>query len=84
MEIEREVADFVEEQRTPIGLQKQPFTLCARVGKGAPDMPEQLALQERRGQGRAVDRDKRAVRAPAASPSSARRASGEVRAWSRG
>ncbi|HEX3474840.1 MAG TPA: hypothetical protein VHT91_07345 [Kofleriaceae bacterium] len=40
-------------------LQEQPLARRARIGERALDVPEQLALQQRLGEGRAIDRDKR-------------------------
>ena len=55
------LADLVEEERSPFGLLEPPFLLPVGAGEGAPLVAEELALQQRLGQGRAVDRDQRPV-----------------------
>ncbi len=40
------LADLVEEQGSAIGVLEAPDPLLAGIGKGAPLMPEELALQE--------------------------------------
>src|ERR1041384_2441176 len=57
---ERHLADLVEAQRATAGLQEQSLARSACVGKRALDVSEQLALEQRLGDRRAVDRDERA------------------------
>ena len=54
---EREVADLVEEERAAVGLDEESGAGAARVGEGAAGVAEELALEQRLGHGRAVDRD---------------------------
>ena len=57
----RDLAYFVQEQRPPVsGLEKPPLRLD-RAGERPPHVPEQLALHQRFGYRRAVDRDERGV-----------------------
>ena len=51
LSLHRHVADFVEKQRAAVGLLKQARLVDAGVGEGALAVPEQLALDERLGQG---------------------------------
>jgi hypothetical protein len=62
----RQLADLVEEQRAAGGLLEEPGAIRARVGEGAFSVAEELALQERLGDGAAVDRHERAVPATSA------------------
>ena len=61
----RQLGDLVEEHRAAVRLDEQPGPIAARVGKRAPLVAEQLALQQRVGNGRAVDRDERTLAARA-------------------
>src|SRR5258706_5332756 len=58
---ERQLADLVEEQRAAVRLAEQPALRLVRAGECAAAVAEQLALDERRLQRRAVDRDQRAA-----------------------
>ena len=53
------LADLVEEQRSPMSGLKLPRLPFSGAGKGALLVPEQLALEERFGERRAVEADKR-------------------------
>ena len=53
------LADLVEEQRAPMSGLELPRLPFGGAGKGALLVPEQLALEERFGQRRAVEADKR-------------------------
>ena len=59
------VSDLVEEQRSPMGLHEQPGMGRPGVGEGPLHVAEQLALQQRLRQRRAVDGDHRGVLAAA-------------------
>ena len=56
---QRHLADLVEKQRPALGLREEPLAVVAGVGEGPLDVPEQLALQQRVGQGRDVHGDER-------------------------
>ncbi len=51
----RHLADLVEKQSAAVRLAKQPRPIRRRAGEGAFDVPEELALEQRFGQGRAID-----------------------------
>ena len=59
MQRQRNLADLVQEQRAPVGQLEQPALLRPRVGEGAFLIAEQLALQQRLRDGRAIDGDER-------------------------
>ena len=61
MEARRDIPDFVQKQRPPAGDFELAAGFAKRVGEGALDVAEQLAFQERVGDGRAVDGDERLV-----------------------
>ena len=61
MQILGQQSDLVEEQRAPVSRLEQPRFGFTGVGEGAPLVAEQLGLQERLGDRRAVDRDERAT-----------------------
>ena len=61
----RQLADLVEEQGAAVGLDEQAGAIRARVGERAALVAEQLALQQRVGDGGAVDGDERAFAARA-------------------
>ena len=61
LEREGQVADLVEQQRAPVRLHEEARPRRARVGEGAPDVAEELALEELLGHGGAVDRHQRSV-----------------------
>src|SRR5262249_16189989 len=63
--VRRHLADLIEEQRAAIGELHQPLLPPARVGEGAFLVAEQLALEERLRDRRAVDFHERAVAARA-------------------
>ena len=56
---ERHLADLIEEQRTPLGQLEPPFLLAVGAGERPALVTEELALQQRLGQRRTVDRDQR-------------------------
>ncbi|MNH12972.1 hypothetical protein D3C79_725290 [compost metagenome] len=59
LQVERHIADLVEEQRATVGLLQQPLhALARRPGERPGDIAEQLALDQGFGNGRAVQRDK--------------------------
>src|SRR5690606_8183734 len=60
------VADFVEEERAAVGELEAAELLGGGAGEGAGLVAEELAFEQRFGQGSAVDRDERAFRALAA------------------
>ena len=62
---ERHLADLVEEQRAAVRLLEQALAALLGVGERALRVAEQLALEQRLGHRRAVDRDERAVLARA-------------------
>ncbi len=53
------VPDLVQEERAPVRALEAPHLAGDRAGEGAPLMPEQLALQQVFGNGRAVHRHER-------------------------
>ena len=61
----RDLADLVEEQRPAVGLLEAPFAAAGRAREGALLVAEQLALEQRLGQRRAVELDERCRRAGA-------------------
>ena len=66
LQVERHVADLVEEQRAAVRLQDLAArALAAGAGEGARLVPEQFALDQRLGDRRAVDGDKGLVSAVA-------------------
>jgi hypothetical protein len=62
----RHVADFVEEDRAPLSRLEQPRMIGSSVGECAAAMAEELALEQRLGDRRAVHREERPGRAWAA------------------
>ncbi len=60
---QRDVAHLVEEDRAAGRLLEPAFPLLDRAGEGAPLVAEQLRLEQRLGEGGAVDGDEGAVRA---------------------
>jgi hypothetical protein len=62
---ERYVADLVEEERVPVRAREEPPVIRDRAGEGALLVTEELALEERLGDGAAVDGDEGLVRARA-------------------
>jgi hypothetical protein len=69
---QRHVAQLVEEDRALAGGAQQPFLVFGGAGEGAFHVAEQLALQQRLGDRRAVDRHERRLRAAAAAVDRAR------------
>src|SRR5213079_3622399 len=63
LELERHVADLVEEQRAAVGELELAFLLLGRAGERALLVAEQLALEQTLRDGGAVDRDVRLARA---------------------
>ncbi len=63
LQYRRHFADFVEKYDSPVGRAKNAQRTSRRAGKCALFMPEELALGQRLGQGRAIDGYKRLVRA---------------------
>ena len=57
LQLRRDVADLVEEQRPPVGQLESADFLADGAGEGALLVAEQLALQQPRGDGRAVELD---------------------------
>src|SRR5262245_12189734 len=57
LDVGRQIADFVEEDRGAIGQLEAPDLPRQRAGEGALLATEQLALDQRRRDGRAVDAD---------------------------
>src|SRR3546814_13165711 len=55
----RSVPEFVEEQRAPVRLLVPPGARARRAGKGPGLVPEQLGLDQRFGQRRAIERHER-------------------------
>src|SRR5205085_4660109 len=62
MRQERNTVNFVEKQRTAVGLLYQPDLRGLRVGERAALVAEQLVLHKLRRDGPAVDRDKGLIR----------------------
>jgi hypothetical protein len=46
LQLERQIADLVEKQRTPIRELEAPLSLCERSRKGSSFVPEELTLKE--------------------------------------
>src|SRR5262249_51963993 len=65
LHLERQLADLVEEQRSTVRLHEETIALRLGVRERAALVAEELALEQRRRHGRAVDRDERTVLAPA-------------------
>ena len=65
LEVEREVADLVEEDRALLGEPEASGAIAHRPGERAADVAEELALEHLARDGAAVDLDERAPRAPA-------------------
>src|SRR5262249_20951592 len=65
LEERRHLADLVEKQRSAVGQLELANLGAHRAGERAFLVAEQLRLEERRGQRRAIDRNERAVFAPA-------------------
>ena len=65
LELERNFADFVEEQRAAISGLKPPGAITHRAGEGAFHVPEELALEQLVRNRRAVHRDQRPLAAEA-------------------
>jgi len=63
LHLDRHLADLVEEDRPGSRLNEQTGARSLRVGERAPNVTEQLALEERRRHRGAVDRDERLVAA---------------------
>ena len=61
LELQRQLADLVEEERAALGLAEQAGARGLRVGERAADVAEELAVEEVLGQRGAVDRDERAL-----------------------
>ncbi len=59
LKLERRVADLVEEDRAAARQREAAAVVGHRAGEGALHVPEQLRLQQRRRERRAVDRDER-------------------------
>ena len=64
LQLDRHLADLVEEQRAAVRLHEE-TRAAVGVGERAAHVTEQLALEERLGDGAAVDGDERPLRAPA-------------------
>jgi hypothetical protein len=58
LQLQRQLTHLVQEERAAIGLLEGALAPGLRSGEGAFLMAEQLALDQRRGQRGAVDRDK--------------------------
>ena len=78
----RHLADLVEKQRAAVGLGEEAGAIGDRAGERAFDVAEQLALEQRLGQRRAVDRDE-APRSRAGCRRAARARPGPCRCRSR-
>src|SRR5690606_19850070 len=65
LQIDRQLADLVEEQRAAVGRDEQPTLARLRAGERAAHVAEQLAIEQRADQRAAVDRHERPAR-PAA------------------
>src|SRR4029077_14962997 len=55
LKLDRQFASFVEEKRTAIGGLKATYSMCQRSSEGASLMSKECALDQRSGNGRAVD-----------------------------
>ncbi|SVJ77443.1 Uncharacterized protein conserved in bacteria [Klebsiella pneumoniae] len=64
LQLQRQVADLVEEQGAAVGRLDPPDLALVRAGEGALLVAEQLGLDQVLGNRPAVDRDERPVRAP--------------------
>ena len=60
------LSDFVHEDRAAVGLFEQAAFVAVRVGEAAADMAEELGLEQRLRDARAVQGDQPPVRSPAA------------------
>ena len=60
-----EVADLVEEDRAAVGHLEAPLAVGARVGEGAADVAEHLALEQGRRDAAEIHLDERPLRPPA-------------------
>ncbi len=56
---QRHLADLVQKQRSPVGGLDAPGAALHRAGKCAARVPEEFGFQQRLGNGRAIDGDKR-------------------------
>src|SRR5262249_13611989 len=65
LKLERELADFVEEDRPPVGRFESAHAITVGTGKRAAHVAEELALDEVRADRTAVDDDERLVGARA-------------------
>ena len=65
MKLQRQLRDLVQKQGAAVGLGEDAATGRDRPGERAFGVAEQLALEQRGGEGRAVDGDERAVSAAA-------------------
>src|SRR4051812_14492749 len=63
LQFERDLADFVEEQRAAIGELEPADAVARRAGEGAADMAEELALEQFARDRGAIDADQRPVAA---------------------
>ena len=61
----RHVADLIEKQRSILGIPERARAVAGRSRERALHMAEQLAFEQVRGDGGAVDRNERALFAPA-------------------
>ena len=61
----RQLAQLVEEERPPVGLEEEAAPRALGVGEGAPLVAEELALDQGLADGAAVHDDEGAVLAPA-------------------
>src|SRR6185369_2411651 len=59
LHLERHLADLVEEERSALRLEEEPATRDLRIRERALGVAEELALEQRRRHGGAVDRDER-------------------------
>ena len=60
-----DIADFVQENRAPVGLFESPDAAAGRAGEGAGFVPEQFAFEQVLRDGRAIDDHQRPSRAAA-------------------
>ncbi len=65
LQIERQLADFVEKNRAAMRQSEASLALFSRAGKSALFVAEQFALDQRRRDRRAVDFDQRSIAPPA-------------------
>src|SRR5262249_56268463 len=63
LDTERDLSDFVEEQRTAPRTGDPPRAVAIGAGEGAAHVPEQLGLEDRIGQRGAVERHERPLAA---------------------